>query len=161
MARKVFYSFHYQNDISRVMVVRKRFLTFGTQTASGIIDHAEFERIQRQGDNAVERWIDKQLIGTSATVVLIGAETLNRQYVQYEVCESLKKGNAVIGLYIHRIKDLNGYTSTACNQHTVIGHYGDGRPAYFDNIADGIYDYILDDGYNNLDLWVERAVMNH
>ena len=106
MARSVFYSFHYQNDISRVMTVRNRWVTYGNQTISGIIDHATFEKVQRQGDTAIKRWIDDQLNGTSATVVLIGADTLNRPFVQYEICESLKRGNAVIGVYIHRIKNV-------------------------------------------------------
>ncbi len=158
MARCVFYSFHYQNDISRVMTVRNRWITYGSQAVSGIIDHADFERVQRQGQTAIERWIDQQLQGTTATVVLIGAETLKRPYVQYEICESIKKGNAVIGVYINRIKDLLGNTSYACNPHTVIGYYTSGKPAYFDEIADGIYDYVSQDGYSNLDVWVENAL---
>lgn len=158
MARSVFYSFHYQNDISRVMTVRNRWVTYGNQTISGIIDHAAFEKVQRQGDTAIKRWIDDQLNGTSATVVLIGADTLNRPFVKYEIYESLKRGNAVIGVYIHRIKNLFGYTSTACPSHTIIGYYDNGKPAYFDDIAVGIYDYVLDDGYSKLDTWVENAV---
>lgn len=161
MARSVFYSFHYQNDISRVMTVRNRWVTYGGQTVYGIIDRADFEKVQRQGDAAIKRWIQSQLNGTSATVVLIGAETLKRPYVQYEICESLKRGNAIIGVYIHRIRNLAGFTSISCDRHTVIGYYDDGTPAYFDNIADGIYDYVLNDGYTNLDTWVEKAVKSH
>ena len=161
MARSVFYSFHYQNDISRVMVVRNRWVTFGNQLISGIIDHADFERVKRQGDASIKKWIDSQLNGTSATVVLIGSDTLNRPYVQYEICESIKRGNAIIGVYIHRIRDLIGYTSSVCNQHTVIGYYNNGNPAYFDAIADGIYDYVVNDGYNNLDSWIDTAVRKH
>ena len=83
MARSVFYSFHYQNDISRVMIVRNRWVTYGGQIVSGIIDHAEFEKLKRTGERAIKNWINGQLHGTSATIVLIGAETLNRPYVQY------------------------------------------------------------------------------
>ena len=43
----------------------------------------------------------------------------------------------------------------------MIGYYDDGRPAYFDNVADGIYDYVNQDGYNYLDAWVEAAVRKH
>ena len=114
MARSVFYSFHYQNDISRVMIVRNRWVTYGGQIVSGIIDHAEFEELKRTGDRAIKNWINGQLHGTSATVVLIGAETLNRPYVQYEICQSINKGNALIGVYINNLKDLSGNTSTAC-----------------------------------------------
>ena len=139
------------------MVVRNRWVTQGGQIVSGVIDHADFEQVKRQGDAAIRRWIDKQLEGTSVTVVLIGADTLNRPYVQYEICESLMRGNAVIGVDIHRIKDFYGRTSMVCNHHTAIGQFENGRPAYFDDVASGIYDYVYDDGYNNLGRWVEKA----
>ena len=161
MKRKVFYSFHYQNDISRVMTVRNRWVTFGNQTASGIIDHADFEKVQRQGNAAIERWIDSQLLGTTATIVLIGAETLNRPYVQYEIMKSRDRGNAIVGVYVNLIKDLSGHTSTACSRYTVIGYDRDGSSVWFDDVADGIYDYVNDNGYSNLDSWVEKAVSKH
>ena len=102
------------------MTVRNRWVTYGKQSVSGVIDHADFEKVQRQGKAAIERWIDEQMKGSSCTVVLIGAETLKRPYVQYEICKSVQKGNAVIGVYINGIKDLNGYTSNACNKHTIM-----------------------------------------
>ena len=161
MARSVFYSFHYQNDISRVMTVRNRWVTYGNQLASGIIDHAEFEKVQRQGDSAIKRWIDNQLLGTSATIVLIGSETLNRPYVQYEIMESRERGNAIIGVYINKIKDLSGNTTSACSRYTVVGRERDGSSVWFDDVADGIYDYADDNGYYNLDSWVEKAIRGY
>lgn len=50
MARKVFYSFCYSDDINRCMVVRNRWVTYGNQIHSGIIDKAEFEKIKRTGE---------------------------------------------------------------------------------------------------------------
>lgn len=160
MARKVFYSFHYANDISRVMVVRNHWVTNPAE-ANSIIDKAEFEEIKRQGDQAVKRWINKQLNGTSVTVVLIGAETLNRPFVKYEICESLRKGNAIIGVYIHKIKNFEGKTSLKCDADTIVGYYNKSVPIFFDVIADAIYDYVIDDGYHNLGKWVEQAAQNH
>lgn len=158
MARNVFYSFHYKNDINRVMVVRNRWVTQGGQTISGVIDHADFEKIKRQGDNAVHKWIDDQLQGTSVTVVLIGSETLTRPFVQYEICESINRGNAIIGVFINEITDMiSRLKSSRCNIHTIIGYYQNNLPIYFDNVCDGTYDYILDDGYSNLRSWVEKA----
>ena len=58
MARSVFYSFHYQNDITGGMVVRNRWVTQGGQIVSGVIDHADFEQVKRQGDAAIKRWIE-------------------------------------------------------------------------------------------------------
>ena len=161
MARRVFFSFHYDNDISRSMVVRNSWVTQGKE-AAGFVDKAVFEQVKRQGDKAVHNWIDKQLEGTSVTVVLIGAETLNRPYVQYEICKSIQRGNAVIGVLIHNIKDMRtGGLSARGNTHTVIGQYNDGSPAYFDTICDGIYDYYSQNGYQNMGTWIENAAKAH
>lgn len=158
MARNVFYSFHYQNDISRVMTVRNRWVTYGNQIASGIIDHADFEKVERQGDAAIKRWIDSQLLGTTATIVLIGSETLERPYVQYEIMKSRERGNAIVGVYVNLIKDFKGNISSACSRYTVIGHERNGSSVWFDDVANGIYDYVNDNGYSNLDSWVEKAI---
>lgn len=158
MARKVFYSFCYSDDINRTMVVRNRWVTQGSQMISGIIDKAEFEKIKKRGDQAVYDWIDKQLEGTSVTAVLIGSNTLDRNFVQYEIRQSIERGNAVIGVHINNIKDIQTLkTSAKGNVHTIIGYYQNDSPAYFDHICNGIYDYIQDDGYTNLGKWVEKA----
>lgn len=161
MARRVFFSFHYDNDINRSMTVRNSWVTQGKES-TGFIDKAAFEQIKRQGDTAVHRWIDQQLEGTSVTVVLIGSETLNRPYVQYEICKSLQRGNAVIGVYIHDIRDMRTLLpSYKGNVHTIIGYYNNNVPAYFDEICDGIYNYTSQDGYRNLGFWIETAAKAH
>lgn len=157
MARKVFFSFHYENDINRSMVVRNSWVTQGKE-AAGFIDKAEFEKIEQQGERAVRSWIDKQLEGTSVTVVLIGEKTLNRPFVRYEICKSLQKKNALIGVHINGIKDMRtSMTSAKGNVHTVIGRYAGGKPAYFDAVCHGIYDYIKENGYDNMGDWIEAA----
>lgn len=161
MARRVFFSFHYENDINRSMTVRNSWMTQGKEVA-GFLDKAEFEQIKRQGDKAVHNWIDKQLEGTSVTVVLIGTETLSRPFVQYEICKSIQRGNAVIGVHINNIRDMRTMrTSIKGSAHIVIGYYEDGRPAYFDNVCDGIYDYTAQNGYANMGSWIETAARAH
>lgn len=161
MARRVFFSFHYDNDINRSMIVRNSWVTQGKE-AAGFIDKAEFEKMKRKGEKEVYKWIDKQLEGTSVTVVLIGAETLSRPFVQYEICKSLQRRNAVIGVYINWIRDMRTLKISAKgNIHTVIGYYEDGSPAYFDNVCDGIYDYVTQDGYANMGSWIEIAACAH
>lgn len=159
--RRVFFSFHYENDINRSMTVRNSWVTQGKE-AAGFIDKAAFEQVKRQGKDAVHRWIDQQLEGTSVTVVLIGSETLNRPFVQYEICKSLQRSNAVIGVLIHGIKDMcTLMTSNRGNIHSIIGYYDNGVPAYFDEICDGIYDYSAQNGYLNLGSWIEKAAQHH
>ena len=71
MSRRVFFSFHYDEDINRSMTVRNSWVTQGKE-AAGFIDKAEFEKVKRNGENAVCEWIDKHLEGSSVTVVLFG-----------------------------------------------------------------------------------------
>lgn len=150
MARRVFFSFHYENDVWRANTVRNSWVTQGKE-AAGFIDKAEFEKIKQTGDAAVKRWIDSQLLGTSVTVVLIGSETLDRPYVQYEIEQSLKIGNAVIGVAIGKVKDQNQRTSLSQSQYITI------NAIRFSDIIEGFYDYVSDDGYSNMGVWIEAA----
>jgi hypothetical protein len=108
MARRVFFSFHYERDVWRATVVRNSWVTKGNYIEAGFIDSAEFEKIKKQGDQAIKKWIDEQLEGTSVTVVLIGAETYLRKWVRYEIIKSFDKRNGLLGVYIHNIKDGKG-----------------------------------------------------
>jgi hypothetical protein len=156
MARRVFFSFHYKNDVWRASQVRNSWVTQGRE-AAGFIDSAEFEKIKGKGDFAVKNWINEQLKGTSVTVVLIGCETSNRKYVKYEVKESYKKGNVLLGIYIHKQKDKNGNTSKKGD--TTFGELGidkNGQSVYFFQVAK-TYDYVADDGYKKLGDWIEKA----
>jgi len=103
--RRTFFSFHYQRDITRVNVVRNAGVV-DAQAAAGWTDASLWEKAKREGDAAVKRRIDAGLQGTSVTVVLIGAKTSTRRWVGYEIAESIKRGNGVLGVYIHSIRDL-------------------------------------------------------
>jgi hypothetical protein len=156
MARRVFFSFHYKNDVWRANQVRNSWVTQGKE-AAGFVDAADFEKLEKEGKEAIKRWIDNQLSGTSVTVVLIGSETSSREYVQYELQKSYKKGNGIIGVFIHKLKDKDGKTSTKGD--TTFGELGkdkDGESVYFFQVAK-TYDYVDDDGYNNLGNWIEKA----
>jgi len=156
MARRAFFSFHYKNDVWRANQVRNSWVTQGKESA-GFIDSAEFEKIKEKGDQAVEDWIDEQLKGTSVTVVLIGSETSTRKYVKYELQESYKKGNGLVGVHIHQLKDKDGNTSS--KGETTFGELGkdsNGDSVYFFQVAK-IYDYVDDSGYDKLGDWIEKA----
>lgn len=68
--------------------------------------------------------------------------------------------NGLIGVRVHNINDMSRGTAPKGNAHTKIGVRGD-KPAYFDDEADAIYDYINDDGYNNLGNWIEASAKKH
>lgn len=157
MARKAFFSFHYANDVWRANQVRNSWVTKPNTEAAGFVDAADFEEVRKGGDVAVKKWIDNQLSGTSVTVVLIGSDTSNRDYVKYEIQKSYEKGNGLLGIYIHKLKDSNGNTSLkGSNQFGEIGKDTNGNSVYFstDYLC---YDWVDDDGYNNLGKWIEAA----
>lgn len=109
MARKVFFSFHYQRDLWRVNVVRNSGAIEGV-SAAGFHDASLWEEMKKKGDTAVKKLIDSGLDGTTVTVVLIGAETASRKYVSYEVEQSIARGNGILGIRINDIKGQDGRT---------------------------------------------------
>jgi hypothetical protein len=109
MARKVFFSFHYQRDLWRVNVVRNSGVIDGV-SAAGFYDASLWEDAKRSGVDAVKRLINDGLKGTSVTAVLIGAETARRKYVSYEIERSIALGNGLLGVRINNIKDKDGRT---------------------------------------------------
>lgn len=111
MARRVFFSFHYQRDIWRTNVVRNSGVVEGS-AAAGFHDASLWEEAKRKGPAEVKRLIDAGLIGTSVTVVLIGAKTAERQYVDYEIEKSIARGSGLLGIYISGIKDQQGNVDT-------------------------------------------------
>ncbi|HIE6737505.1 TPA: hypothetical protein ACXOJW_001825 [Enterococcus faecium] len=48
-------------------------------------------------------------------------------------------------------------TTTSQSVIKIIGQKPDGEYLWFDEIIDGQYDYISDDGYNNLGTWIDSA----
>jgi hypothetical protein len=140
VARRVFFSFEY-SDVARAMVVRNSALTKGKE-AAGFIDAAEFEKLQRRGESAVKAWIDGQLNGTSVTAVLVGANTCASRWVRYEIDESIKRGNGLLGIDVSKLKDLSGNTTERC------GRIPSGYSFYLWN---------NDHGYENIGSWIEKA----
>jgi hypothetical protein len=157
MARKVFFSFHYERDAQRAAVVRNHAVTKDGDEAAGYVDKAAWESIEKQGDAAIKKWIGEQLQGTSVTVVLVGPETSNRRWVQHELQESYARGNGLVAVTLHNIKDFAGNTDTAGN--TTFGYLGkdkNGNEVYFFQVGK-TYDWVNNDGYKNFGTWVEEA----
>ncbi len=111
MPRKVFFSFHYERDIWRTNVVRNSGVVEGS-AAAGFYDASLWEEAKKKGKADVKKLIDNGLVGTSVTVVLIGAETSQREFVDYEIEQSIARGNGLLGIYISGIKDSKGYTDS-------------------------------------------------
>jgi hypothetical protein len=111
MAKKVFFSFHYQDVINfRANVVRQHWLTKPDREVAGFYDASIWESAKREGSIALKRLINSGLNNTSVTCVLIGTETYNRPWVRYEILKSFKKGNSIIGVHINSIRGKDRLT---------------------------------------------------
>ena len=96
---------------------------------------------------------------TSVTVVLVGADTANRPWVQYEIIESHNRGNGLLGIYIHGIKDVKGQIDfKGKNPFERIYCEDNGKKTFFSEIYK-TYNWVFDNGYNNFDKWIEQAAI--
>jgi hypothetical protein len=131
MARRTFFSFHYKPDVSRAWVVRNSWVTKlaqGTREDAGFFDRSVFEACQRESDDALKRFLREGLSGTTATCVLVGAETCLRRWVRYEIFRSFMRGNGLLAIRIHTIGSLHspptasGGNPFECVAFTVAGN---------------------------------------
>jgi hypothetical protein len=159
MARQSFFSFRYKKDNWRASKVRNSWVT-QDRKAAGFFDSADWEEVKKKNDSAIEAWIDGQLKGTTVTVVLIGTDTAGKKWIKYEIASSHKKGNGMLGIYIHNVKDR---PTSKDPEGTVTTK---GKNPFDDFVfkkADGtvitypVYDWVANDGYANLGDWIEKA----
>jgi len=159
MTRRVFYSFHYKPDCTRAARVRNMGVVEGNKPASD----NDWEEITSGGDRAIKKWIDDQLDGKSCNVVLIGENTAGRKWIKYEIETAWNTKKGLVGVYIHKLKDLDGNQSSKGSNpfedftigekkkqmSSVVKAY---NPPYSD--SKDVYNYISE----NLADWIEEAI---
>lgn len=158
MARKVFYSFHYQPDNWRASTVR----SIGKLEGNQPVSDNDWESVTRGGDAAIERWINDQMHGTSCLVTLIGNGTAGRKWINHEIRKAWDAGKGVVGIYIHNIKDRLGQQAgqgynpfdqiNLSNGNRLSSIVSAHNPPYSD--SKDAYNYIAD----NIEAWVNSAI---
>ena len=109
MARKVFFSFHFDNDHWRASQVRQ----IGSLEGNSELSDNDWEAVKRSGDAAVERWIDGQFYGRSCAVVLVGSGTAGRKWINYEIRKAWELGKGLVGIRINKLLNSKGQSSVA------------------------------------------------
>lgn len=159
MPKKVFFSFHYANDNWRAAQVRNMGLVDGSVPAKD----NDWEEVKRGGDPAIQKWIDGQISGRACGVVLIGNATAGRKWINYEIERCWNGSKGLLGIYIHGLKDADGYQAVQGNNpfsdftlkggtvslSSVVPTY---LPPY--TASTDVYAYIK----NNLESWIEHAI---
>jgi hypothetical protein len=113
MARRVFFSFHYQPDVHRAHVVRNSWVTKADRDDAGFFDASVFESKKRTSDDALKRFLREGLSGSSVTCVLTGNQTAWRPWVRYEVLRSFVDGRGLLNVAIHGIANLQKQIAVA------------------------------------------------
>lgn len=154
--KRVFYSFHFDNDVMRVQLIRN----IGSLEENKPVNPNEWEKVRARGNAAIEQWIQDNMSHRQCVVVLIGSETYKRPWVQYEIEKAWRDKRGVVGVYIHNLKCARNGT---CNQglnpfdyltipgstakmSTVVKCYNPSSLNAYGEIA------------NNLDRWVDEAI---
>lgn len=156
MGRRVFFSFHYDRDVRRVVQVRNSWVVRPGDSAQPFYDKADFEEAKKKA-GGIEKWIEDQLAGTSVTIVLYGAETYEREWVRHEIKRSYELGKGLLAIAIHQIKDpQKGVDVAGRNPLQYWSMKRNGVDTPFSKIYRS-YDWVADDGYKNMPSWIEAA----
>ncbi len=110
MARRVFFSFDYKH-VWKVNQIRNMPNIIGA-AAAGFEDASLWEEAKKKGDKEIKALSDKALKNTSVTVVCFTYGTAQRKYINYEIDQSLAKGNGLVAVKIHHLQDQNGETGS-------------------------------------------------
>ncbi|MHB8127660.1 MAG: TIR domain-containing protein [Mobilitalea sp.] len=150
MAKRVFFSFHYQDVIDfRANVVRNHKTT--KHEGAGYFDASIWEASKKEGGLALKRLINSEIQNTTVTAVLIGADTYSRPWVRYEIFKSVFKGNKIIGIHINSIKGRDSLTKSLGQnpfEYLAIEYSNDGTKLYLKEYKNG--EWV---SYDNLDGW--------
>jgi MTH538 TIR-like domain (DUF1863) len=123
MARYVFFSFHYQRDIVRVNQIRN-LPEIVDKAAAGFKDASLWEDAKKKSDDAIKNLIDDGLKGTTVSVVCIGYQTAGRKFINYEIQKSIDRGNGILGVKIHHLKNFAGESDPEGNTPALLAKHG-------------------------------------
>ena len=162
--RRCFFSFRYDLDAWRAAQVRN----MGVVEENEPVSDNDWESIRKGSGKAIARWINQQLMGTSCTIVLIGSQTAGRRWINYEIKQSWKRGNGLLGIRIHKLTDQNGEQTVKGESPfryiRVNGSYLSENGSYLSEIVK-VYDppyqtskYVYAHIRDNLSQWVELAI---
>lgn len=151
---KVFYSFHFGNDVMRVQQIRN----MGVIEGNAPVTPNEWEEVKRKGTASVENWIHENMNYKDCVVVLIGSETAKRPWVLYEIEKAWKEGRKLVGIYIHNIKCPNN--GTCAPGENPFSKITTNRGQKLSELIP-CYNPSSSDAYNdiarNIDMWINSA----
>lgn len=97
MARRIFISFHHKD---RMKAKGFNLLRWNKNVGVEFVGRHLLDPVDSKNEDYIRQKVGEQLKGTSVTVVLIGKETADSDWVKYEIERSLNKDkpNGVLGI---------------------------------------------------------------
>jgi hypothetical protein len=128
-----------------------------------ILTTNEWEEVKKKGEAGIKKWIDDNMSGKSCQIVLVGANTYGRKWVNYEIEKAWADKKGLLAIHIHNMKDSSGNQSTKGKNPYAYFTVGSDKkpmtnwvktvdPPYTD--SQKVYDHIK----NNIEDWVEDAI---
>lgn len=159
--RQVFFSFEYNKDAWRASQVRN----MGKVDNSSTFSDNDWEEVKEKTDAKIREWIDNQMAKRSCLVVLIGATTSGRKWINYEIEKAYELNKGIVGIYIHGLKDKNGnQTAKGSNPfyNILIGKNKERLSKYVECYESFhlTSTYVYDDIKNNIEQLIEDAISN-
>lgn len=159
--RQVFFSFEYNKDHWRASQVRN----MGKVDSSSTFSDNDWEEVKEKTDTEIKKWIDSQLKLRSCLVVLIGATTSGRKWIDYEIKKAYELKKGIVGIKIHKLKNQKGeQTSEGSNPfyNILIGKDNERLSKYVTifNSSYSISTNVYDDINNNIENLIEEAISN-
>jgi Thoeris protein ThsB, TIR-like domain len=119
----------------------------------------EWEQLKKTA-GGVQKWINENMRYRSCVIVLVGAQTSGRPWVQYEIKKAWNEGKGLFGIYIHNLNDPNTGTSNRgldpFSQFALKKTDGSSvRIPVYDPISNNAYNEIK----NNINHWSEIALV--
>lgn len=111
MTKSVFFSFHYEQDVHRVQLVRN----INALEGQPLLNAQKWEEVRRKGRQAIENWIHAQMTYKKAVIVLIGNQTASRDWVTYEIEKAWRDKKPLLGINIHGLSSFGTVDTAGAN----------------------------------------------
>lgn len=131
MARRIFISYQHED---RMKAKGFNLLRWNKNVDIEFVGRHLLDPVNSENEQYISNKINEQLKGTSVTVVLIGKETCNSEWVQWEILQSIEKDkpNGVLAIRL----DENAQLPEGCPVSEVLNDVGaeiiDWNPHEFD-----------------------------
>ncbi len=158
---QVMFSFEFSKDSWRAGQVRN----MGKVSDSSTFSDNEWEEVKEKTDSKIKEWIDNQLAMRSCLIVLVGSTTSSRKWIKYEIEKAYEMRKAIVGIYVHNLKDKNGNQSANGSNpfyNILVGKYNERLSKYVEcydppyKLSSNVYNDIQ----NQLENLIEKAIKN-